>query len=257
MTGSLFDLSGRVALVTGSTRGIGAVLADGLAHAGATVVLHGRDSAALQARRAELAAKVGTDRVHTTSFDVTDHDAVVGAVARLTEDTGGVDVLVNNAGVQHREPLLEVSVENFEKVLATNLTAPFLVGREVARGMVERGRGKIINIASVQSELARPTIGPYTAAKGGLRNLTRAMAAEWAGSGVQVNAIAPGYLETEMTAALVADETFDAWLRGRTPAGRWGSPEDVVGPVVWLASAGSDYVSGQTIYVDGGMTVVV
>lgn len=257
MPGSLFDLSGRVALVTGSTRGIGAVLADGLAQAGATVVLHGRDSSALEARHAELAVRVGSDRVHTTSFDVTDHDAVVGAVRRLAEETGGVDVLVNNAGVQHREPLLEVSVENFEKVLATNLTGPFLVGREVARGMVERGRGKIINIASVQSELARPTIGPYTAAKGGVRNLTRAMAAEWAGSGVQVNAIAPGYLETEMTAALVADEAFDAWLRGRTPAGRWGSPQDVVGPVVWLASAGSDYVSGQTIYVDGGMTIVV
>lgn len=253
----MFDLSGRVALVTGSTRGIGAVLADGLAHAGATVVLHGRDSSTLEARRAELTANVGADRVHTTSFDVTDHDGVVSALGRLAEETGGVDVLVNNAGVQHREPLLEVSVENFEKVLATNLTAPFLVGREVARGMVERGRGKIINIASVQSELARPTIGPYTAAKGGVRNLTRAMAAEWAGSGVQVNAIAPGYLETKMTAALVADETFDAWLRGRTPAGRWGSPQDVVGPVVWLASAGSDYVSGQTIYVDGGMTVVV
>ncbi len=257
MTGSLFDLSDRVALVTGSTRGIGAVLADGLAAAGATVVLHGRDAATLETRRAELVAQVGAERVHTTCFDVTDHDAVVGALAELADRTGGVDVLVNNAGVQHREPLLEVSVENFQKVLATNLTAPFLVGREVARGMVERGRGKIINIGSVQSELARPTIGPYTAAKGGVRNLTRAMAAEWAGSGVQVNAIAPGYLETAMTAALVADETFDAWLRGRTPAGRWGTPQDVVGPVVWLASAGSDYVSGQTIYVDGGMTVVV
>lgn len=257
MTGSLFDLSGRVALVTGSTRGIGAVLADGLAQAGATVVLHGRDPAALETRRAELAAKVGAKRVHATSFDVTDHNAVLSALGKLAEETGGVDVLVNNAGVQHREPLLEVSVENFEKVLGTNLTAPFLVGREVARGMVERGRGKIINIASVQSELARPTIGPYTAAKGGLRNLTRAMAAEWAGSGIQVNAIAPGYLETEMTAALVADKAFDAWLRGRTPAGRWGSPQDVVGPVVWLASAGSDYVNGQTIYVDGGMTIVV
>lgn len=257
MSGSLFDLSGRVALVTGSTRGIGAVLARGLAGAGATVVLHGRDPAALEVRRTELAAEIGADRVHTTCFDVTDHDGVVDALRELAERTGGLDVLVNNAGVQHREPLMEVSVESFEKVLATNLTAPFLVGREVARGMVERGRGKIINIASVQSELARPTIGPYTAAKGGVRNLTRAMAAEWAGAGVQVNAVAPGYLETEMTAALVADETFDAWLRGRTPAGRWGTPQDVVGPVVWLASAGSDYVSGQTIYVDGGMTVVV
>ena len=257
MTRALFDLTGRVALVTGSTRSIGAVLADGLAQAGATVVLHGRDPSTLEIRRTELAAKVGADRVHTTSFDVTDHAAVVAAVNRLSEQTGGVDVLVNNAGMQHREPLLQVSVENFEKVLATNLTGPFLVGREVARGMIDRGRGKIINVASVQSELARPTIAPYTAAKGGVRNLTRAMAAEWASSGVQVNAIAPGYLDTEMTAALVADETFDAWVRGRTPAGRWGTPQDLVGPVVWLASAASDYVSGQTIYVDGGMTVVV
>ena len=256
MTTSLFDLTGRTALVTGSSRGIGAVVADGLAREGATVVLHGRDAAALEERRAALAEEVGAERVRTTVFDVTDHGEVVGAITALEAD-GGIDVLVNNAGVQHREPLLDVAVADVERVLATNLLAPLVVGREVARAMVARGRGKIVNVASVQSDLARASIGPYTAAKGGLRNLTRAMAAEWAGSGVQVNAIAPGYLATEMTRALVEDEEFDAWLRARTPAGRWGRPEELVGTVVWLASGASDYVNGQTVYVDGGMTVVV
>lgn len=256
MTSSLFDLTGRTALVTGSSRGIGAVLADGLAREGAIVVLHGRDAGVLEERRAALAAEVGDDRVRTTCFDVTDDNAVVAAIAAL-EDEGGIDVLVNNAGVQHREPLVDVAIADVERVLATNLVAPLLIGREVARRMLTRGRGKIVNVGSVQSDLARSGIGPYTAAKGGVRNLTRAMAAEWAGHGVQVNAIAPGYLATEMTKALVEDEDFDAWVRGRTPAGRWGRPEDLVGTVVWLASAASDYVSGQLIYVDGGMTVVV
>lgn len=256
MPTSLFDLTGRTALVTGSSRGIGAVIADGLAREGATVVLHGRDPEVVEQRRGALAAEVGDDRVRTTVFDVTDHDAVVAAIAAL-EAGGGIDVLVNNAGVQHREPLVDVSVADFERVMATDLTGPFVVGREVAREMLARGRGKIVNVASVQSDLARASIGPYTAAKGGLRNLTRAMAAEWAGAGLQVNAIAPGYLATEMTEALVEDEAFDAWLRARTPAGRWGRPEELVGTVVWLASAASDYVNGQTVYVDGGMTVVV
>ena len=178
-------------------------------------------------------------------------------MARVEAEVGPVGVLVNNAGVQHRVPLVDLDAADWRRVLETDLTSAFLVGRAVARSMIGRGRGKIINVASVQSDLARPGIGPYTAAKGGLRTLTRAMAAEWARSGVQVNALAPGYLATEMTQALVDDADFTAWVVGRTPAARWGTTADLVGPAVWLASPASDFVNGQTIFVDGGMTVVV
>lgn len=254
---SLFDLTGRVALVTGSSRGIGAVLAAGLAEAGATVVLNGLDPDRLEGARAALAAEHGEHRVAARAFDVTDEEDVVAGVAAVEAEVGPVDVLVNNAGVQHRVPMLDLAVEDWDRVLRTNLTSAFLVGRAVARRMVARGGGKIINVGSVQSELARPTIAPYTAAKGGLRNLTRAMAAEWAQHGIGANALAPGYIATEMTRALVEDADFDAWVVGRTPAARWGTPRDLVGPLVWLASGASDYVNGQVIYVDGGMTVVV
>ena len=254
--GSMFDLTGRVALITGSTRGIGNVLARGLAEAGATVVVHGRDDVTAEAARAELDARF-PGRAHSTAFDVTDADAVDRGVRAVEQALGRVDVLINNAGVQVRSPLLELPLEDWDRVLRTDLTSAFLVARAVAPGMIARGSGKIVNIASIQAELARPTIAAYTAAKGGLRNLTRAMAAEWAASGLQVNAIAPGYLHTDMTQALVDDPAFDGWVRGRTPAARWGRTQDLVGPAVWLASAGSDFVNGQTIFVDGGMSVVV
>ncbi len=253
----MFDLTGRVALVTGSSRGIGNVLAGGLADAGATIVLNGLDPQRLARVRAEFADRFGEDRVHAVAFDVTDPDAVAAGVAEVESRVGPIRILVNNAGVQHRVPLLELAAADWDRVIRTDLTSAFLVGREVAGQMVARGTGKIINICSVQSELARPTIAAYTAAKGGLRNLTRAMTAEWARHGVQVNALAPGYIHTEMTQNLVDDETFHAWVVGRTPAARWGVPADLVGPAVWLASDGSDYVNGQVIYVDGGMTVVV
>lgn len=254
---ALFDLTGTVALVTGSSRGIGRALAEGLLGAGATVVLNGRDPDRLEQTRGELAGRHGAGRVHAYAFDVTDERAVDGAVGAVEAQVGPVGVLVNNAGVQHRVPLVDLEAADWRRVLETDLTSAFLVGRAVGRLMISRGRGKIINIASVQSDLARPGIGPYTAAKGGLRTLTRAMAAEWARSGVQVNALAPGYLATEMTQALVDDAEFDAWVRGRTPAARWGTPADLIGPAVWLASGASDFVNGQTIFVDGGMTVVV
>jgi gluconate 5-dehydrogenase len=254
---ALFDLTGTIALVTGSSRGIGRALAEGLAGAGATVVLNGRDPDRLEQTRGELAGRLGADRVHAYAFDVTDEAAVQEAVAAVEAEVGPVGVLVNNAGVQHRVPLVDLDVADWRRVIETDLTSAFLVGRTVARLMISRGRGKIINIASVQSDLARPGIGPYTAAKGGIRTLTRAMAAEWGGAGVQVNALAPGYLATEMTQALVEDEDFTTWVVGRTPAARWGSPADLVGPAVWLASPASDFVLGQTIFVDGGMTVVV
>jgi gluconate 5-dehydrogenase len=254
---SPFDLTGRTALITGSSRGIGKALATGFARAGAAVVLHGLDPARLEATRKDLAATFGDDRVGAVSFDITSEDAVAAGIAHAEATYGPVDILVNNAGIQHRVPLLELDVADWNRVLATDLTSAFLVGREAARRMLDRKRGKIINIGSVQSDLARPTIGAYTAAKGGLRNLTRAMTAEWAGQGLQINGIAPGYIHTEMTQALVDDEAFNSWILGRTPAGRWGTVDDLAGPVCWLASDASNYVNGQTIFIDGGMTVVV
>ena len=254
---TLFDLSGRIALITGSSRGIGRVIATALADAGATVVLNGLNEERLEATRAEFAAAYGDDRVHARAFDVTDAPAVAAAVAEVERTVGPLRILVNNAGIQHREPLLDLSVDDWNRVMTANLTSAFLVGREVARGMLTRGEGKIINIASVQTDLARPTISAYTAAKGGLRNLTRAMTAEWAAHNIQINAIAPGYIHTEMTQKLVDDETFNSWILGRTPANRWGTTDDIVGPAVWLASDGSNFVNGQVVFIDGGMTVVV
>lgn len=252
-----FDLTGRTALITGSSRGIGAALARGLGEAGATLVLHGREGAALEIARREAAERFGHERVHAFAFDVTDEPAVETAVASIEETIGPLDILVNNAGIQHRVAMLDLDLEHWETVIRTDLTAAFIVGRAVARRMIPRGAGKIVNICSVQADLARPTIAPYTAAKGGLRNLTRAMTAEWAASGLQINGLAPGYIKTRMTEALVADPEFDGWVRRRTPAGRWGQPDELAGPLVWLASSASDFVNGQVIFVDGGMTAVV
>jgi gluconate 5-dehydrogenase len=257
MSSSPFDLTGRLALVTGSSRGIGRTLAEGLLAAGAGVVLNGLDPDRLSGTRTALAARFGAARVHAQAFDVTDETATQAAVDAVETDVGPIAVLVNNAGIQHRVPLLDLEVADWRRVIEADLTSAFLVGRAVARGMVRRRAGSIINIGSVQTDLARPTIGPYTAAKGGLRNLTRAMAAEWGSSGVQANCLAPGYIHTEMTQNLVDDPEFDRWVVGRTPSGRWGTPADLVGPAVWLASDASAYVNGQTIFVDGGMTAVV
>ena len=242
-----FDLSGRSALVTGSTRGLGLALARALAEAGARVAVNGRSAEAA----AEVAASI--DGAVAAAFDVTDEAAVATAVGEL----GPVDVLVNNAGGGLRKPLLDVSLEEWRSALDANLTSAYLVARAVAPGMIERGSGKVVNICSVMSELARETIAPYTAAKGGLKMLTRAMCSEWARHGIQANAIAPGYFETDLTEPLRADAEFDAWLRARVPAGRWGSPDELAGAVVFLASSASDYVNGQILYVDGGLTAVV
>lgn len=257
MTSASFDLSGKTALVTGSTRGIGYALANGLAKAGADIVLNGTTQEGVDRAVATLSACHPTRRIYGRAFDITDEDAVEAAVSGIESDDRSLDILVNNAAIQHRQPLTELAVADWRKVIEVDLTAAFIVGRTVARGMLTRGSGKIINICSIQTDLARPTIAPYTAAKGGLRNLTRAMTAEWAASGLQINGIAPGYLRTEMTQALVDDPTFNQWILGRTPAGRWGEVDDLVGPAVWLASEASAYVNGQVIFIDGGMSVVV
>jgi gluconate 5-dehydrogenase len=253
---TLFDLSGKTALVTGSSGGLGLAMAQGLAGAGATVVLNGRDGTKLAATA--KAFEADGHRVLTRAFDVADDTAVRGAFERFDAEGVAIDILVNNAGVQLRKPMLDLTSDEWRRVLDIHLTAAFQVGREAARRMIARGRGgKIINIGSLMSEVARPTIAPYAAAKGGIKMLTRSMAAEWAQHGIQANAIGPGYIATEMNRALLEDPKFDAWVKGRTPSGRWGRPEDLVGVTVFLASAASDYVNGQIVYVDGGMLAVL
>ncbi len=255
MSTSLFDLAGRTALVTGSSRGLGHAMARGLAEAGADIVLNGTSAERLEAA-AESLADTGR-KVHALAFDVTDEAAVVAAFAELDRRGIAVDILINNAGIQLRKPMLELSVAEWDKVLDTNLKSAFVVGREAARRMVARKAGKIVNIASLTSEQARATVAPYTVAKGGIRMLTKAMTAEWAEHGIQANAIGPGYMLTDMNQALVDNPDFDRWVKSRTPARRWGRPEELVGAAIFLASAASDYVNGQVIYVDGGMLSVL
>lgn len=244
---SPFCLTGRRALVTGSSQGLGLAMARGLANAGAHVILNGRDQGKLA--KSEAAFRDDGLEVSTASFDVTDEAAVKAAIAGI----GAIDILINNAGIHRRAPLEELSTEDWEAVVHTNLTSAFVVGREVARGMIEQKSGKIINICSVMSEVTRPTIGNYAAAKGGLKMLTRAMAVEWGPHNIQANGIGPGYMLTELNKPLVENLEFDAWIRGRTPLRRWGKPEELAGTTVFLASSASDFMTGQVLYVDGGV----
>ncbi|KQP56046.1 SDR family oxidoreductase [Agreia sp. Leaf283] len=252
----LFDLTGRTALVTGSSRGIGLTLAGGLAAAGARVVLHGRDQKTLDAARLSVLDAADAE-IGTATFDVTDPDAVDSGITRIEQEMGDIDILVNNAGIQRRAPFTEFGLGDWNDLVATNLSSAFFVGQRVARGMVLRGSGKIVNIGSVQSQLGRPGIAAYAATKGGIAMLTKGMCADLGPSGIQVNALAPGYFATELTQALVDDEAFSAWVKTRTPAGRWGDTRDLVGTLVFLSSRASDFVNGQVVYVDGGMTAVV
>jgi len=251
MIHSLFDLTGKVALITGSSQGIGFILARGLGGAGATVVLNGRNEEKLQ--KAVAALKGEGLAVHGSLFDVTKSDQIREKMAAIEQDVGPIDILVNNAGVQRRAPLEMFDESGWREIIETNLTALFLVSREAVKGMIGRRSGKIINICSMLSEMGRPTIAPYTASKGGVKMLTKAMAVEWGKYNIQANGLGPGYLKTEMNRALYEDPKFDTWLKGRTPAGRWGEPEELIGPIVFLSSKASDFINGHILYVDGGI----
>ena len=248
----LFNLTGKTALITGSSQGIGFALGRGLAQAGAKLVLNGRDIHKLESAASEL-RKSGAS-VLTRAFDVTNHASVRETIDALEASGQQIDILVNNAGMQHRSSLEEFPVDAFQQLLQTNIASVFNVSQAVARHMIKRGAGKMINIASVQSALARPGIAPYTATKGAVANLTKGMATDWAGYGLQCNAIAPGYFDTPLNAALVNDPEFSAWLEKRTPAGRWGQIDELVGACIFLSSPASSFVNGHTLFVDGGIT---
>ena len=251
MATSPFDLSGRVALITGAYRGLGFAIARGMAEAGATVVLNGRKRDELEKAAQSLP---GAD---IAVFDVTKREAIASSVRDIVARHGRIDILVNNAGIQRRAPFADFPQKDWDDIIATNLTAPFVVSQAVVHGMIERKEGKIIHIASLMSDLARPTVVPYTAAKGGVRQLTRGMAVELAPHNIQVNAISPGYFATEMNRALIDDAEFNAWVCKRTPAGRWGEPAEIAGLAVFLCSDAANYITGQLITIDGGMSVAL
>jgi gluconate 5-dehydrogenase len=253
--GGMFDISGKLALVTGSSAGIGLALAKGLAQAGATVIINGRDKTKVQ-----TACSVLSDaglRAHAAPFDVTDPAAVETAIELIETTIGPIDILVNNAGIQRRMPLDEFPAETWRELMSTNLDSVFYVAKAVARRMIPRRSGAVVNICSVQSELGRPNIAPYTASKGAVKMLTKGMAIDWGKHGIRVNGLGPGYFRTELNKALVADEKFSAWLSGRTPLGRWGEVEELVGACVFLVSPAASFVTGHVLYVDGGVTATL
>ena len=255
ITTQTFRLDGRLALVTGSSAGIGLALARGLAQAGAGVVLNGRDAAKLAQTAALLAAEGLT--VHARAFDVTERDAVDANVAAIESEIGAIDILVNNAGIQRRAPFHEFAAADWSELMRTNLDSVFHVGQAVAQRMVTRRRGRIINVCSVQSELGRPGIAPYTASKGAVKMLTKGMAIDLGPHGINVNGLGPGYFKTELNQKLVDDPAFNAWLINRTPSRRWGDVEDLAGAAVFLASDASRFVNGHILYVDGGVTATL
>jgi gluconate 5-dehydrogenase len=248
---SLFSLSGKRAFITGSGQGIGLTLARGLASAGAEIVLNDIDSMRLTAAVAALRAEGFV--VEGRCFDVTKAADVEAGLAEFQAGKQSIDILINNAGIHRRAPLESMPLESWQAVIDVNLTSAFLVTRAIVVGMLQRGAGKIINICSLNSEISRPTIANYAAAKGGLKMLTRAMAVEWGDRGIQANGIAPGYMRTDMTGILTVDPAWDRYIRARTPAGRWGEPQELIGAAIFLASRGSDYMSGQILTVDGGL----
>jgi len=257
MSTKLFDLTGKVALVTGATHGLGMAMAMGLGEAGATLVVNGHSSDEKIARAVDEYRAKGIT-AHGYRFNVTDETEVEAAVARIESEVGPIDILVNNAGIIKRVPLLDMKLEDFEEVIRTDLTGVFVMSRPVVKSMVARGGGKVINICSMMSELGRNSVGAYAAAKGGLKMLTRNMATEWAKHNVQVNGIGPGYFATSQTAPIRVDgHPFNDFIVQRTPAGKWGDPDDLKGATVFLASRASDFVTGQVLYVDGGILATI
>jgi gluconate 5-dehydrogenase len=252
---SQFSLAGKRALITGSSRGIGFAIAAALAGAGADIILNSRDPETLGKATADLADSGA--RARAVAFDVTNSESVNDAVEFVERDIGPIDILVNNAGMQFRAPLEEFPEDKFERIMSANVTSVYLVGQAVAKRMIPRGAGKIVNICSLMSAVARPSIAPYAASKAAVANLTRAMATEWARHGLNVNGIAPGYFKTELNAALVANAEFNSWIEKRTPMGRWGDPAELGGAAVFLASDASSFVNGHILYVDGAFTATV
>lgn len=251
----LFDLTGRTALVTGSTRGLGFVLARALGRAGAHVIVHGRDAGRAESVAASLRGE-GID-AGSRAFDLADERAITAGVAAAQAELEGIHVLVNNAGFIDRAPLTEFDLTTWRDMFEVNVTSAMLLARAVVPAMIEHGEGKIINICSVLSEVARPDAGAYATTKAALKMLTQSMCAEWARHGIQANAIGPGYIKTELNTSLARSGSFDAWLTARTPAGRWGEPADLEGAVVFLAAPASNFVNGQVLYVDGGLLAVI
>ncbi|GHA74844.1 gluconate 5-dehydrogenase [Pontibacter akesuensis] len=253
---NLFDLQGQVALITGATHGLGMAMAKALGKAGATLVINGNTPAKMEAALANYSAEGYS--VHGYLFDVTDEAQVQENVARIEQEVGPIGILVNNAGMIKRVPALEMDVAEFRKVVDVDLTAPFIMSKYVAKNMVARRSGKIINICSMMSELGRDTVSAYAAAKGGLKMLTRNLATEWAKYNIQVNGIGPGYFATDQTAPIRVDgHPFNDFIINRTPAGRWGDPADLEGTTIFLASKASNFINGQIIYVDGGILATI
>lgn len=252
----LFDLTGRVALVTGGAHSIGLAIGVALAKAGAKVCFNCSNEASRQ-RGIESYRAQGVE-VHGYVADVTDEKAVQALVATIREEVGIIDILVNNAGIIKRVPMCEMAVEDFSRIIDVDLIAPFICSKAVIPGMQEKGRGKIINICSMMSELGRETVSAYASAKGGLKMLTKNIASEYGMYNIQCNGIGPGYIETNATAPLrVEGHPFDKFIRTRTPAGRWGTTDDLVGPAVFLASDASNFVNGHILYVDGGILAYI
>ena len=251
-TNSLFDLSGKTAFISGASHGLGMAIAIGLANAGANIVINGRSAERLE-KAAEIYAEQGI-KVHWYEFDVTDEQAVIEKVKLMEAEVGHIDILVNNAAIIKRTPILEMAVEDFKEVLLVDLVSPFIVSKAIVPGMISRGHGKVINMCSMMSEVSRNTVSAYAAAKGGLKMLTKEMADEWAKFNIQANAIGPGYFATEQTAPIRVDgHPFNDFIVKRTPARRWGNPEELQGAAVFLSSKASDFVNGHVLYVDGGI----
>jgi gluconate 5-dehydrogenase len=255
MSKQIFNIKGNIILVTGSTGGIGDALARGLCENGATVILNGRDKRKLDQQVAEF-RNIGYN-AHGSCFDITDAQQILEAVEDINKNIGLVDVLVNNAGITVRAPLEDFKDSDWDAIMNVNLTGAYKMSKAVVKGMIAKNSGKIINIGSLQCELGRPSITPYAASKGGLKMLTKGMAVEWAKYNIQSNGIGPGYFKTQMTKSLYENTEFDAWVCSRTPSNRWGFTEELCGALIFLASSASDYVNGQMIYVDGGLTASV